>query len=143
MGWLSLLLPPIAMVIVLTLMGRPWWCGCGGSELWTIGSRHYSQHLFDPWTFSHFFHGGFFYGLFRGFMTQTSIAWALFLVLSVEAVWEIIENTPQVIWLYRSSGDRFYMGDSIANSTSDLGACFLGALTLLFLFYLSEKTKGP
>jgi hypothetical protein len=134
-----LLIPPLAMVAVLAAMGRPWWCGCGEYTLYTTGAAHYSQHLADSWTFSHVFHGGFFYGAFRGFLTKRSRTLAMFLTLSVEVVWEIAENTRWVIEAYRQSGDRFYKGDSIPASLGDLGACFVGALILCFIF---SKAKG-
>lgn len=129
-----------ALAAILWLMGRPLWCGCGSWALWTTGNEHYSQHLFDPWVFSHVFHGGFFYGAFRGFMTRWSWRVAVVTSLVVEGLWEILENTPWIIEAYRASGDRWYMGDTILNSLGDLLACLTGALILAGLFRLTRKS---
>lgn len=125
-----IVLPFVVMVITLWLMGRPWWCGCGSRALWGIGEKHYSQHLFDRWTPSHFYHGGFFYAAARGFMLDKPWQLALFLAVCAGAVWEIIENTPYVIKAYRKCGDRWYQGDTILNSVGDLLACLVGASVL-------------
>jgi hypothetical protein len=69
-----------------------------------------------------------FYGAVRGFATTYPVTLSLLIVLSVEAVWEIIENTPWVINAYRSSGDIHYQGDSIGNIFGDLLACLGGSL---------------
>lgn len=139
--WL-LLLPPVLMVIVLAVMGRPWWCGCDSYAIYTTGSAHYSQHLFDSWTFSHVFHGGFFYGTFRGFMLGYSRTTAVFLSLAIEGAWEAIENTHWAIIAYRASGDRFYLGDSIWNSVGDLFACYVGALALCFILQTAKGSES-
>lgn len=41
--------------IALRAMGRIWWCACGQPDLWSwhIWSRHNSQHVIDPYTFTH------------------------------------------------------------------------------------------
>ncbi len=129
MNFAPLPIPFALMILVLWLMKRPWRCGC--KSWWrpyTTGTKHYSQHLLDPWSVSHVGHGIFFYGTFRGFMTTHDWTTALLLSLSVEAVWEVVENTPWAIAAYRRSGDRFYYGDSILNSVGDLAVCLAGAL---------------
>ena len=55
----------ITAVGILRMMGRTWWCQCETLHFW-IGdnwSFHNSQHLLDPYTFSHFQHGLLLYGL--------------------------------------------------------------------------------
>ncbi len=128
MNLIFLPVPFVAMVLILRFMGRPWWCDCGSYRPYTTGTKHYSQHLFDPWTVSHFGHGIFFYGTFRGFMTTHDWTTAVLLTLTVEAAWETIENTRWAINAYRRSGDKFYYGDSVLNSLGDLLACLAGAL---------------
>ena len=129
MNFLFLPVPFVAMVLVLRLMGRPWWCECGSWKIYATGHRHYSQHLVDPWTFTHYGHGIFFFGTFHGFMPGYGWATAALLSLSAEAVWEVLENTPWVVKAYRRCGDRFYYGDSVANSLGDLAACLCGILS--------------
>ena len=47
----------------------------------------------------------------------------------VEAAWEVMENTPMVIDRYRAVTVSFgYSGDSIVNSTADIGWMIVGFL---------------
>ena len=49
--------------------------------------------------------------------------------LSVEAVWEVIENTPAVIDRYRTQTAALgYTGDSVVNSVSDIAMMAAGFL---------------
>ena len=53
--------------------------------------------------------------------------WSFTLAVALEAIWEIIENTPMVIDRYRSVTVNWgYSGDSIINSMADLGWMSLG-----------------
>jgi hypothetical protein len=112
--------------------GRIWWCKCGKPYLWVsdIWSEHCSQHLLDPYVFSHISHGLVFYGLLSwvpGPWKRKSFAWKLFFANMVECAWEVAENSAFVINRYRS-GTAFYgyTGDSIANSLGDIAAAALG-----------------
>jgi hypothetical protein len=126
----QLLAVAAGMMLVLYFMGRIPWCACGEYYLWSsdVNSTHNSQHLLDPYSFSHFQHGLFFYFLlsilkFRSFL----------FALILEAAWEITENSPFIIERYRSATfSLHYYGDSIFNSLGDLLSCALG-------FYLTSR----
>jgi hypothetical protein len=117
--------------LVLHAMGRGWWCKCGEPDLfsWHVWSRHNSQHVIDPYTFSHVLHGLAFYGL--GFLlVRTRPFWErLSVALVLEAAWEIAENTDRVIERYREATISLdYFGDSVINSLADVLACAAGFL---------------
>jgi hypothetical protein len=113
-----------AAALVLAAMGRPWWCRAGDRLPWSweVLSRHNSQHLLDPYTFTHVLHGLAFYWLawlaLRRVAGTTARAWAAYLT---EVAWEIIENTDVVIEHYRTQTiSLHYYGDSVANSVADV-----------------------
>jgi hypothetical protein len=121
--------------IVLRFEGRRWWCACGRPFLWAsdVHSRHCSQHLADPYSFSHIEHGILFYGLFTWLWPRMSVGWRFFLCLVIEVAWEIAENTNWVIDRYRAATVSLdYFGDSIGNSIGDVLSCVLG-------FYLARR----
>ncbi len=120
----------VLVAIALAAMGRPWWCRAGDLALWSgeVRSRHNSQHLLDPYTFTHVLHGLLFYAgvwlVFRRIVGRTSRAWIAFLL---EAAWEVIENTDAVIARYRAATISLdYYGDSVANSLADIVAFGVG-----------------
>ena len=51
--------------VVLRLMGRNLWCATGSLSpwAWNIWSEHNSQHLLDPYTFTHVLHGIVYYAV--------------------------------------------------------------------------------
>ena len=117
------------MIGVLAAMGRVWWCTCGEVYLWSgeIWSQHNSQHLADPYVFTHMLHGLVFYGALRLAMGPARPVLMFAIAMVAEAAWEIAENTPMVINRYRESTISLdYFGDSIVNSTGDLWAMALG-----------------
>lgn len=122
----------LLMVLVLKTMGQPWWCKCGQLYPWTNDSvsSHNSQHLGDPYSFSHFQHGLFFYlALWLLFRHRLNLASRGLLMVGLEAVWEIFENTPFTIERYRAMTISLdYYGDSVLNSLGDLASCALGFL---------------
>ena len=119
----------LAMVAVLLWLGRRPWCKCGGFSPWSweIYSQHNSQHLIDPYFFSHVLHGFVFFAVLWPLRHRFSGATRLVAAGAVEAMWEILENSPMVIQRYREATISLdYFGDSIANSIFDLIACLLG-----------------
>jgi hypothetical protein len=120
--------------IVLRWQGRLWWCACGRPFLWAgnVHSRHNSQHLADPYSFSHVEHGILLYGLFTWLFPRLSLGWRFVLMLAVEVSWEIVENTNYVIDRYRAATVSLdYLGDSVGNSLGDILSCMIG-------FYLAR-----
>ena len=118
-----------AMVLALRLMGRLWWCECGTPRAFIAnpGTSHSSQHLADWYSFSHVLHGVIFYWALLPLRKRLGVGWRLSIAAAVEAVWEVVENTPWIIDRYRNGTAAVgYVGDSIVNSTGDLGFCLAG-----------------
>ena len=129
--WLMLLLVLIAMATAMRLQGRLWICSCGYVLPWCgdIKSAGNSQHLFDPYTFTHIIHGFMFIALVELIWPRLEAIWKLVGALSLEAVWEAIENASFIIERYRSETVSLgYTGDTIVNSLGDIAACALGVL---------------
>lgn len=120
----------VAMLIVLSAMGRIWWCEAGDWAPWSwdIWSRHTSQHLIDPYTFTHILHGILFYGVLHLALGRwVSVKNRFLITLALEAAWEIGENTSYVIERYREVTISLdYFGDSVLNSLADVLACASG-----------------
>lgn len=124
-----LLLVPLAAILVLRLLGRPWWCECGGTNLWVdnVFSSHNSQHLFDPYGFTHILHGFLFNAILSLLRPNWTWKGRFAGVVLFESLWEIAENSPPVISRYRSATAAFgYLGDTITNSCGDLFCCTTG-----------------
>jgi Protein of unknown function (DUF2585) len=110
--------------------------GSGSPFLWVgdTWSKHTSQHLFDPYSFTHVLHGVMFYGLVSFVIPQMPFVWQLWIVTGIEALWEIFENTQFIINRYRSvTIELGYEGDSIVNSLSDIGCCVIGFILVQYL----------
>lgn len=113
----------------LRAMDRLWWCQCGTPRpfIWDTQSSHNSQHLFDPYTFSHIQHGLIFYGVMALIIPGISRVVRFGMAITIECGWEVIENTSWIIEKYRESTMSLdYYGDTVANSMSDIAACGLG-----------------
>lgn len=149
--WLAMSAVVLATVFALHFQGRIWWCKWDSALLlWTSDawSRHSSQHLFDPYSFTHVLHGLLYYAaLFLVFRRRLSLAWLVFFAVFAESGWEILENSNAVIERYRTATISLdYFGDSIANSFGDILSCALGFFIAhklvfwrsLFLFALVE-----
>lgn len=118
------------MAAILAAMGRTWWCAAGDTDLWSsqVWSRHNSQHLVDPYTFTHVLHGLVFYALVwlvAGGRAGTAARW--WIGFAIEVAWEVLENTDALIERYRGTTVSLdYFGDSVANSIGDVLAYVAG-----------------
>lgn len=131
--WILMSAAILLTVLVLHLQGRIWWCKWDAPYLlWSSDawSKHSSQHLFDPYSFTHVLHGMLFYAaLFLIFRRRLPLVWLLFFAVAVESGWEILENSKAIIERYRAATFSLdYFGDSVANSIGDILSCALGFL---------------
>ncbi len=127
----------VVTAIGLRLLNRIVWCKCSSWSPWSwdIWSSHNSQHLIDPYFFSHVLHGFIFYGALHVIWSTAPVAWRFHVAILIEAAWELLENSPIIIDKYRENTiAQDYLGDTIANSTFDMLACALG-------FYLAFRLK--
>lgn len=119
----------IATAAILLAMGRPPICTCGTVDLWVAqaNSSKTSQMLSDWYSASHIVHGFLFYvGLWLVFR-RWPVERRFLAALSIEAAWEIVENTPIIINRYREATAALgYTGDSVLNSMSDIAMMGLG-----------------
>ena len=118
------------MSLILWTQGRIWWCKSGDwavyiNQAWN--SSHTSQHLFDPYTFTHVLHGVLAFWLAGVIFSKLDIRWRFVTAIVGEAAWEVFENSQFVIEKYReNTASLDYFGDSIMNSVGDLLACAFG-----------------
>ena len=127
--WLAIVAVLIVVTVQLRRQGRTWWCSCGQPFLWVgdVHSSHCSQHLFDPYSFTHVLHGVVFCGILTWAVPPLLPNWRLFLAVLVESLWELLENSQVVIQRYRAATIALgYEGDSIVNSLSDILCCAAG-----------------
>lgn len=120
-----------AMVMQLHRQARIWWCACGQHNLWAgdIWSSHNSQHILDPYSFTHVLHGVLFFWILAWLFKRVPLVWRLTLAVLLEAAWEVAENAPFIIQRYREATIGLgYEGDSIANSVADVACCAAGFL---------------
>jgi len=116
-------------VILLLMMGRVPYCTCGEIWLWSgdIATEHNSQHILDPYSFTHLSHGFLFFGILWLIGRRWKLESRLVVAVALETFWEVLENTDWVIDLYRSVTISWgYYGDSVLNSISDISVMILG-----------------
>jgi hypothetical protein len=116
-------------IVVLNIEGRVWWCPAGDlwPWSWNIWSQHNSQHVVDPYSFTHILHDVLEFWLLSLIFPRMSLAWRLAIAVSIESAWEISENSSYMIERYRRETISLdYFGDSIVNSLSDIVCCATG-----------------
>lgn len=126
----------LATIAALYLQGRIWWCKWDAPfYLWSGNAwdKHNSQHLFDPYSFTHILHGIVYYGLLFLIFRRLPLAWRLFFAVCIASLWEILENTNATIERYRAATASLeYFGDTIINSTGDILSAAAG-------FFIARK----
>ena len=124
--WIAILIPVVAAA-ALVAIGRPPICTCGTVALWGSAGPEQSQMLADWYSPSHIVHGLLFYALLRLALPRWPVERRFLVALSIEAAWEVIENSPMVIDRYREATVALgYSGDSILNSMSDVAMMAVG-----------------
>lgn len=121
--------------IVLFFLSQPLICECGYIKFWEgiVLSPGNSQHITDWYSFSHIIHGLIFYAILWILFPKMPLKYRFLIALSIEASWEIFENTPWIINLYRQQAlAQGYIGDSILNSISDTLFMVLGFIIARF-----------
>ncbi|HCE43955.1 MAG TPA: hypothetical protein DET40_10440 [Lentisphaeria bacterium] len=134
--WTAIFAVLIALPLQLHSQGRIWWCACGNCNPWAgdVWSMHNSQHLFDPYLFTHILHGVLFCGILAWLLPKVPMIWRLWMAISLEALWEVLENSQFIIQRYRESTMALgYNGDSIINSMGDLLSCTAGFVLARYL----------
>ncbi len=136
--WLAIAITLVAVALQLHYQGRLWLCSCGQFFLWVgeAWSSDTSQHLLDPYSFTHVLHGFIFCWLIGWFAPRLRWTWQLWLAVAVEAVWEVIENSEFVIQRYREAGALGYFGDTIINSLGDIAMCGFGFVLARYLGFV-------
>jgi hypothetical protein len=135
-------LAPVAVLVLaatvfqLRQQGRVWWCACGQGNLWAgdIWSAHNSQHVFDPYSFTHVLHGLAFFWILVWLLKSWPFSWRLTLAVLIESAWEVAENAPFIIQRYREATIGLgYEGDSVINSLADILCCTAGFILARYL----------
>ena len=146
-AWLATLALLLVTLAILLAMDRPLICTCGDIKLWhgVVQSSGNSQHITDWYSPSHFIHGLIMYFLAWLLWVRWSVfggrlaKWALPIAVGIEAIWEVVENTPMIIDRYREVTVSFgYVGDSIVNSMADIVWMMAG---FLIAFHLPWKVS--
>ena len=127
--WLATGALLVVAALLLRSQGRIWFCSCGYVLLWAgdIWSADNSQHIFDPYSFTHILHGFGFFWLLYLIVPRLSLGWRLWIALLIESAWEVAENSSAIIDRYREATLALgYNGDTILNSLSDILLCGFG-----------------
>jgi hypothetical protein len=127
--WFTILAVLLATAYQLHSQGSLWWRACDHLCLWSghTWSSDNSQQLFGSFTFTHVLHGFLLCGLLALILPRLSALWRLSVAVSVEALWEIAENSEFIIRRYREwTVAHGYHGDTIVKSFGDILACGFG-----------------
>jgi hypothetical protein len=128
-AWLALAAFLLCGTYYLQAQGRRWRCACGQYYLWSgeVHSQHNSQHLADPYSFTHVLHGVIFYWLLLWVLPRLNWTARFQIATVTETLWELLENSEFVMDRYRSTTIALgYEGDSITNTFSDIVFCAVG-----------------
>ncbi|MDQ4123180.1 MAG: DUF2585 family protein [Acidobacteriota bacterium] len=148
-AWIAIAVTVLVLFAVLHTQKRLWFCECGQIFLWVSDawSSNTSQHLLDPYSFTHVLHGFLFCWLITLIFPHWRREWQLWLAIAIESGWEIIENSSFIIERYRETTAALgYYGDTIINSFGDVLSCgvgfaiarSLGFVRSLFFFLVIE-----
>ena len=121
----------IVTALLMRLEGRLWICACGTVRFWVSNtcSSDNSQHFLDPYAFTHVLHGFALCWLVSLVLSRLKSNWQLLLAITIEAAWEVFENSSIVIERYRSvTAALGYTGDTVVNSLGDILCCLIGFL---------------
>lgn len=135
--WLLSFLTVFLMIVQLRFQGRIWWCNLGDYAPWSSDAwgSHNSQHLFDPYSFTHILHGILYFWVISLIFRKMPFVWQFVLAIFVESAWEVLENTNAVVEHYRAATLALnYYGDSIFNSFGDVVSAAIG-------FWLAYKLR--
>src|SRR5215216_5277454 len=85
--WPAIVLVLAGTALVLRSQERLWWCSCDYLLLWSADpwSSDNSQHVLDPYSFTHVLHGFVLCGLLALIVPRLSPVWQLWLAISIEA----------------------------------------------------------
>jgi hypothetical protein len=118
------------MATTLLFMGRNPICPCGTVHFWVgeVNGPENSQQLADWYVPSHIIHGFLLYLAGWALLRRWSEpGHRLILATFIEAVWEVVENSPWIIDRYREATIALgYTGDSVINSIADVCWMTLG-----------------
>lgn len=134
LAWVTIGVIVAITVVLLRMQGRVWFCACQHIMVWSgdVWSAHNSQHLVDPYSFTHLAHGLIFALVFLAlpWTQKWKLPWRLAAGVSIEALWEVVENSSFIIDRYRETTMALgYSGDSITNSLGDV-LCFMAGFLL-------------
>jgi hypothetical protein len=127
--WLAVAIVLLSAVFLLHNQGRLWQCACGRIDLWVgdIWSSDNSQHISDPYSFTHLLHGIVFFIALAWSAFRLPVLWRFVLAVALESAWEVLENSEFIIQRYReATASLGYTGDSIVNSVGDIFVCAAG-----------------
>ena len=103
----------------LKFINRPLWHEPKKIINFELDGKGTSNQIFDIYSFSHIIHGILFYFLIK--YLNYNITNGLLIVIILETLWEIFENTPFIINKYKQKRPfKNYNGDSIVNIIGDI-----------------------